>query len=181
MLFTLEQFFDLVGVKVLDASGRALAVNDEVCRMFRLSRQEMLSDEAPSRVTHPDDLVREEPLRRALLAGERDSYLIRKRLIRSDGEQFDGILSVRLVRDEQGRPREAVGLIVEQARCDDLRDLLDQRDLILHGLANIEAEIALAALRITDEEQVTRRELARTLGVGISTVQGWIDRARRLR
>ena len=184
LIFSLEQFFRLgfrVGMMVVDTDGRALGVNQEACRLFRRPPEELLSESIHSRISHPDDLAAEEPLLRELLAGERDRYALRKRFRRSDGLTFDALLNVELLRDEQGQPRKAVGAVIERERLDALRDLFEQRRLLAEALADADAQLALAALRITEEEGVTRRQLAEDLGVGSSTVQDWIDRARRLR
>jgi len=186
MLFTLEQFFKLnfrVGIVEADVNDPhvALTVNDNLCRFFDRSREELMRPGIFASISDPDDLEREEPMMRALLGGERDNYGLVKRYTRPDGETIRGYVNVELIRDEGGDPAKTVGMVVEVRDLDDLRDLLLQRQLLAQALVEADTKLALAALRITEEEHVTRRKLAHDLGVGISTVQGWIDRGRRLR
>jgi DNA-directed RNA polymerase specialized sigma24 family protein len=42
-------------------------------------------------------------------------------------------------------------------------------------------ELFLETLRASEVERASRTEIARALGVGTSTVQGWVVRGRRLR
>lgn len=187
-MFTLEQFFQLrfrVGVVVADKDGRAVGVNDDLCAIFGRSKEEMLSSTVFDRVSHPADRQVEQPLLDDLLAGRRDRYMLPKRFTRSDGEPINGLVDVALIRDRDGSPATAVGTVYEckqagDAVYEELRRLLAWRDFLEAELASTNAGLALAALTLSEQGR-TRRELATALGVGSSTVHGWVTHARRLK
>jgi len=60
-----------------------------------------------------------------------------------------------------------------------LADLLEERRRLLEALNALDDSVALAALALS-EQGASRRDLAREFGVGVATVQAWIERARRL-
>src|SRR5690606_22040745 len=55
-------------------------------------------------LTHPNDLVADIDLTKAVLAGERATYQLEKRYLTKTGELVWGLLCVSLVRDAAGRP-----------------------------------------------------------------------------
>lgn len=77
-------------------------------------------------LTLPEDLPRELPLLRQLDAGERDSYMLEKRLPTRSGEHRIAMVSISVSRNMDGSPRNYVGMIedvterkrIEQARFD---------------------------------------------------------------
>ena len=177
---------DRPGVSIADADGNALAVNDELCEIFGRSSEEML---APGTFDHlvadPDDLARDKSLLREVFAGERDGYQLTKRYERSDGTPLPGVVDVMVVRDEGGRPDAAVGVVVieckhhslSDASAETLRLLFDRKRRAEEASEAATAQLVAAVLRAT-EEGASRREIAAALGVGSSTVQGWITRNR---
>jgi DNA-binding transcriptional regulator YiaG len=62
-----------------------------------------------------------------------------------------------------------------------LMELLERRGATYAANETATDELALAALEISEAEGVSRRQLAAALGVGPSTVQGWVKRGERLR
>jgi PAS domain S-box-containing protein len=155
-----------------------LAVDSGLADLFGVQPQEMYEPGMFERLS--PDQEREKPLLEEMLAGERDCYRLTKQYVRRDGTSLTGTVNVKLLRDEAGQPKTAFGVVVVE--CDhDLRELLEQRQLLAEAIADTETRIARAALQITEEEGLTRRQVARRYGVGLSTVQGWIDRARALR
>lgn len=63
---------------------------------------------------------------------------------------------------------------------EECRRLLALRGFLESELASVNAALALAALALTEGGR-TRREIAAVLGVGSSTVHGWVMHARRLK
>ena len=169
-----------------------LAVNDELCEIFGHSKAEMFQPGMFDRLSDPDDHAREKAMLCELIAGEREHYKLPKRYVKSDGTSLPSIVDAKLARDENGLPDTVFGVVVvpaltgvvceyeESAEYDEMRRLLAWRSFLELELASVNADLALAALRVTERGR-TRRDLARELGVGVATVQGWIDRARRLR
>jgi len=83
--------------------GRFLRVNHSLCRMLGYSNQELLGIRF-QRITHPADLGADEENVRQLLSGERETYQMEKRYLHKSGEAVWILLSVSLVKDEEGRP-----------------------------------------------------------------------------
>ena len=61
--------------------------------------------------THPDDLHADDAPWAELLAGRRDDYQVQKRYVCRDGRVIDARVTIGAVRDADGRPRFAVGMI----------------------------------------------------------------------
>ena len=64
-------------------------------------------------LTHPDDLEADLALAQKLLAGEIASYRIEKRYLHKNGSVVWGDLAVSFVRDTNGQPKYAVGVVVD--------------------------------------------------------------------
>jgi diguanylate cyclase (GGDEF)-like protein/PAS domain S-box-containing protein len=108
-----------IGMALIDMEGRWLQVNQALYRITghtedslrRLSLREM---------THADDLDIDARDRRRLLSGRISSYQVEKRCRHALGHYVWGLLTVSLVRDEQG---EALYFITQ------LQDISEQRQL----------------------------------------------------
>lgn len=92
-----------VGMALVAADGRFLAVNDALCSMLDYPADE-LNELTFQELTHPDDLETDLDQLDATLAGEQASYRILKRYVRKDGSLVWGDLSVALLRDDDGTP-----------------------------------------------------------------------------
>src|SRR5581483_905420 len=92
--------------------------------------------------THPEDVWADWELFEELVRGERSHYGLDKRYLRSDGKIVHGRLTVSLVRNPDGSPRQAVGMV---------EDVTEQR----------EAAAALAA------EERRHREILSSLADGV--------------
>jgi PAS domain S-box-containing protein len=73
-----------IGIVELDAEGRFLRVNEAICSIAGLSRDELLGWRLFAR-THPDDRDIDEELYRRQVLGEIGDYSLEKRFIRKDG------------------------------------------------------------------------------------------------
>ncbi len=73
-----------IGIVEIDAEGRFLRVNESICDITGLSRQELLGWRLFAR-THPDDRDVDEDLYRRQVKGEIGFYSIEKRFVRKDG------------------------------------------------------------------------------------------------
>lgn len=91
-----------VGFEQYDLDGKYVGLNDRLCSMLGFTREECLQKDFRT-FTHPDDLANEEPELKRLLAGESDSYIIEKRLIKKSGEPIWVRITSSLVRDGDGK------------------------------------------------------------------------------
>ncbi|WP_051059502.1 EAL domain-containing protein [Zestomonas thermotolerans] len=108
----LRLFFEapLVGMAILGPQRLWLEVNSKLCEILGRSRDE-LRGMTWTAVTHEDDLLVEAPLFLAVCAGQRDDYELDKRFLRPDGSLVYARLSLRAVRDAEGRLEACLVLI----------------------------------------------------------------------
>jgi diguanylate cyclase (GGDEF)-like protein/PAS domain S-box-containing protein len=92
-----------IGMALTRPDGHFLRVNAAVCQMLGYREDELLRLDIAS-LTHPDDMAADAELMAQLLDGQRESYQLEKRNFHKDGRIVHILLSVSLVRDEQGAP-----------------------------------------------------------------------------
>jgi PAS domain S-box-containing protein len=91
-----------IGIVELDAEGRFLRVNEAICAITGLSREEMLGLHLFA-YTHPEDRGVDADLYRKQVAGEIGDYSLEKRFNRKDGRQIWIAVRSSTVRDAAGR------------------------------------------------------------------------------
>ncbi|RMH83418.1 EAL domain-containing protein [Pseudomonas sp. AOB-7] len=101
----LRLFFEapLIGMALTTPTFGWEEVNHKLCAILGRSREELLRctwDE----LSHPDDLAAEQQQLDAVLGGSSDGFELDKRFLRADGQQVHTRLSLRAVRNGQGRP-----------------------------------------------------------------------------
>jgi PAS domain S-box-containing protein len=101
-----------IGIGISNADGRFISVNPALCKLLGFTRDELLSIPGTA-LTHPDDREPGDSLRRALVAGELDSYQLEKRYLHADGHPIDVEIHMALVRDGDGKPLHVVGQILD--------------------------------------------------------------------
>ncbi len=127
-----------VGMGLVGEDFRVIEVNDAFCRLTGYTAEE-LRGKTFAEITHPDDVDTDIRLARRLFAGEVPGYSVDKRYVCKDGGTVWVELTVSAIRDEQGRPLQAMGLvqdITERRRALDdaqtaLASLARERDRIL--------------------------------------------------
>ena len=92
-----------IGAAIVDLDYRFSRVNDALCRITGYSPEELTSLTIPD-ITHSEDVEATIGQNRRVVAGEIDSFQMEKRYIRKDGSIVWINLSVRLMRDPDGRP-----------------------------------------------------------------------------
>ncbi len=91
------------GQTIVELDGRLRQVNAALTRLLGYSEDQLLKMTFQE-ITHPDDLELDLTHLNRLVAGEIGSYQIEKRYFTSSGQIVWAILSVALVRDEDGSP-----------------------------------------------------------------------------
>ncbi|MBN1566398.1 MAG: EAL domain-containing protein [Acidobacteria bacterium] len=91
-----------IGMALIDMDGRWLEVNNALCRIIGHAEGE-LKTKALRFFMHPDDIDLDVPLLRQLLDGEISSYQVEKRCLHAWGQFVWMMITVSLVRDEEGR------------------------------------------------------------------------------
>ena len=139
-----------IGMALVDMEGRWLQVNDALCRITGHTRADLKATTLPA-LTHPEDVDLDAASLRELLDGRIPSYQIEKRYRHAWGHYLWGLLTVSLVRDEQGEALHVVSQvqdITERKELARLEYLIDHD--FLTGLANrrrFEGELSREAER----------------------------------
>ena len=90
-----------VGIAHVDANGKWLRANTQLCRFLGYSAEELFELTFQD-ITHPDDLKYDLELTDQLLRGDIDNFSIEKRYIRKDGIPTWAQLTASCVRDSEG-------------------------------------------------------------------------------
>jgi two-component system phosphate regulon sensor histidine kinase PhoR len=101
-----------VGMALVGLDGRLLVVNRALCEMLGYDAKE-LSERGFQELTHAEDLDIDLVLFGQALAGEIESYRLRKRYLHAEGRVLWGDLSVALVRGQDGRPLHFISQILD--------------------------------------------------------------------
>ena len=158
-----------VGIAHVSADGEFLRINDRFCEIVGYTRDEMLASTFQN-ITHPDDLAADVEHVQRLLRGEADTYSMKKRYYRKDGNTVWVNLTVSLIREDTGKPRWFVSVaedITEQKQAEEalkesqgrFRRLVEQSPVSIqvHGLDGklVQSNAAYASLYALDDETLT--------------------------
>jgi PAS domain S-box-containing protein len=142
-----------IGVAHVGLDGRWLRVNGRLCAMLGYSEAELL-EQTFQDITHPDDLEADIDRVRALLAGEIATYATEKRYFRKDGAVLWINLTVSMLRDPGGAPRNFVSIVADISARKAAEAALAESESSLRRL-NEELETRV-------QEEVATREDAQT-------------------
>lgn len=101
-----------IGMALVAPDGGWIEVNDALCEMLG-RRPDELRDLTFQDLTHPDDIDADMALLRETLAGTRNGYTLEKRYLHADGSVVWGLLTVALLRDDDGEPLYFVSQIAD--------------------------------------------------------------------
>ncbi|MEY2564534.1 MAG: hypothetical protein QOH88_2727 [Verrucomicrobiota bacterium] len=93
-----------IGMALVAPDGAWLRVNRSVCDITGYTEAELLQRTFQD-ITHPEDLDLDLEFVNKMLAGVLDDYRMEKRYLAKNGAIVWVLLSVSLVRDEEGKPR----------------------------------------------------------------------------
>lgn len=140
-----------VGMTLVGLDGSLLVVNRALCEMLGYSEDDLVT-RGFQELTHPEDLSADLEEFNRVLAGEIDSYRLRKRYLHSDGRIVWGDLSVALVRRSDGSPLHFISQIL---------DVTDQR-AAEQRLTTANAEL--------EHERQTLEAIFETVNIGLLLV-----------
>ena len=104
-----------IGMALVAPDGSWLRVNRSVCEITGYSEAELLKRTFQD-ITHPDDVERDVANAKKILAGEINTYQMEKRYFHKNGSIVWVMLSVSLVRDDEGKPRFFISQIQDVTR-----------------------------------------------------------------
>ncbi|HEY3477013.1 MAG TPA: PAS domain S-box protein, partial [Anaerolineales bacterium] len=114
-----------VGIVETSLDGQYIEINEEFCRIMDYSRAELLQLSIKD-CTHEDDYAIDSKLHEQLVTGKIPFYKLEKRYIRKSGEVIWVELTRTLVCDEKGKPRYAVGVILDISERKDVERVLHE-------------------------------------------------------
>jgi PAS domain S-box-containing protein len=98
------------GAAIAATDGQWVRVNPYLCELLGYPEEELLAMTFQD-VTHPEDLLSEQPYLERMIAGGIDHYQFRKRYLHKDGHIVWAVLDRSLVRDSDRAPRYFVSRI----------------------------------------------------------------------
>ena len=122
-----------VGMALVDLRGRPTRSNPIFQRMIGYTEEE-IGRMTFGEFTHPDDLKADLKLYEELMSGKRDSYQMEKRYIRKDGQVIWGHLTVSVVKNAEGQPLHAVGMVEDVTDKKQIEDALRQSQQSLQAI-----------------------------------------------
>jgi diguanylate cyclase (GGDEF)-like protein/PAS domain S-box-containing protein len=91
------------GMVVTSLDGHLLQVNRSFCEMLGYSEAELRRSSVLA-ITHPDDVPNSGAMLRAIAGGAMGPFRVEKRYLTKEGRVVTALLSIGVVRDQEGRP-----------------------------------------------------------------------------
>ncbi len=114
-----------MGIALVDLQGHTIYSNPALQAMLGYSGEE-LAGKLFSELTHPEDSEKDKHFYRELIAGERESYRMERHYCCKDGKTVYAMLTVTLVRDEQGQPEFSIGMVEDITERKQAEQALDR-------------------------------------------------------
>lgn len=134
------------GMAHVALDGRFMRVNRQFCEMTGFESSELLNRRA-GELTHPEDLLLQDPKREALERGEIETYTMEKRYIGKGGGEVWVALSVSLARATDGTPLYFLTVANDITEIRRLRDGLDRAN------ARIESHLRNTPLAVIEWDE----------------------------
>jgi PAS domain S-box-containing protein len=155
-----------IGMALVSLQAYPVKCNPAIQKLLGYTDEE-LRGMAVSEFTHPDDVRLDMQLYSDLIAGKFEKYDLEKRYITKDGRTIWGHLTVSLIKDAEGVPKYAVGMIqdiTERKRAElELRVAHDRSTKELAERTRAEAEIVRLSEKLINAQEEERTRIAREL------------------
>jgi PAS domain S-box-containing protein len=116
-----------IGMALIGLNGQWLDVNKSLCRITGYSKEELYQLTFQD-ITHPDDLEEDLLLVKQLQDGQINSYELEKRYFHKNGHIVWVLLSVSMVRDENGTPLYFISQIQDITERKTIKAKLEKRE-----------------------------------------------------
>ncbi len=114
-----------IGIGIVDRQGRAPLSNEALSRMLGYDAAEFAVLDFEE-FTHPDDIARNNELFDRMMSGDLDQFEMEKRFIHKAGHIVWGRLQVSLLREDDGEPSLAIGMLQDITEEKRLREELER-------------------------------------------------------
>ncbi len=158
-----------VGIAHISIEGKFLRINQRFCNMVGYTQEEMLALTFQD-ITHPDDLETDLRFVRQVLADEIKTYSIEKRYIRKDHSIIWINLTMSLVRDESGVPRNFISVVEDITKRRQAEEEVQKLNTTLEQRV-IERTAQLAA--INKELEAFSYSVSHDLRAPLRGIDGW--------
>jgi PAS domain S-box-containing protein len=129
-----------VGMALVSVDGNLLTVNRAFSTMLGDTADELQATTFQA-LTHPHDLEADLAQVRRLLDGDAESYQIEKRYLHKDGHVVWALLSVSLVRDDEGRPLHFISQVQDISERVRAESALKESDERFHQISTNVGEV----------------------------------------
>lgn len=155
-----------IGMALVGLNGKWLEVNTSVTGFLGYTKEELMGLTFQD-ITYPDDLNKDLDELNQLLAGEKIHYQIEKRYIHKEGHILWALLSVSLVKDDQGNPVHFVSQISDitkqkqllETTADQNKRLLNFAHIVSHNLRSHTGNIEmLLSILGSEVDQISENE-----------------------
>lgn len=148
-----------IGIALVSTKGEWMDVNPAICKILGYSKDELL-DMTFQEITHEDDLNDDLDLVKKVLHGEIPSYEMEKRYIRKDGHVVFALLSVSLVRDEDGGPMYFISQIQDISSRTEVEDKVRQQLDEMERMNQLMVGRELRMVELKEEIKSLREQLS---------------------
>ena len=130
-----------IGIATAELDGTFLSVNPALCRFLGHSEESLLGRRGRE-FSHPDDLEGTAAALARLLSGAIPSVQEEKRYLRPDGTEVSLLLSMTLVRDAGGVPRQLLAHFVDVTAQKQAEQALRESEASLQAIARVARELS---------------------------------------
>ncbi|MDP2868793.1 PAS domain-containing protein [Methyloversatilis sp.] len=151
------------GIAITTPDGRFVATNAAYRRMLGYPEDELLACTLWS-ITHPDDLADVRALISQLQVGQRDSFVMEKRDLASNGRTVWCRMSVSMQRDTAGVPHSMIGVCEDITQQKEAESRLMQTEALL-AMASRVSHLGAWIIRSPDHAMIWSDEVRRIHGL----------------
>lgn len=144
-----------IGMALVSLEGRWMDVNPRLLQLFGYSKEELLL-KTFQELTHPEDLDADLALVQRILKGELETYKLEKKYFHKSGYIVWGMLTVSLVRNEDGTPRFFVSQIED---ITETKSMIKELELKNKALLQTSAELELKVGQLEEFNRIVAHNL----------------------
>lgn len=141
------------GQMLLSPEGDIQAINAKACHLLGYARDALIGTRCHT-LTHPGDLSSELDHWRSLQEGHLPQFRLEQRFLKHNGNIIWVEMHVSMLRDANGRPRQAIAVIHDISTRKHIERSLRERDLLLKSLDHIPGALYKVLLPVQGEPQL---------------------------